>query len=38
MEWRNVSTEPFTENQIEWLALNGVDLPLPPRHIFWGEM
>ena len=37
IEWFQAGSEPFTQNQIEWLASHGIVLPDRPRHLFWAE-
>lgn len=37
IEWVKVGSEPFTENQVAWLASHGITLPSRPRHAFWAE-
>lgn len=38
LEWIKVGCEPFTKYQIAWLAAHGIELPLLPRHQFFGEL
>lgn len=37
LEWVMVGCEPFTQNQIDWLASHDVAIPDRPRHLFWAE-
>lgn len=38
MSWQSVGCSPFSLDQIDYLEQNGIEIPIPPRHLFWAEM